>query len=195
MFRLPKHGQSRLSPSTHKVAKYTDSSVRVAPVELWINGPRNPCRILPPQGGQSKEPRPNDDVDTSLSESDTVARSLENPHRRFAAPVLRCPRAMRQHVQIWSTMKPRSSFPSSIGAPFLALLPLSSRRQTRLLVSGRQRRQLPSSQDSVVSLVCELLPVLVQMTATCYLAASKTFYGEYLDRSSPNAARVPQVGR
>eukprot|EP00752_Nemacystus_decipiens_P016247 g14527.t1 len=33
------------------------------------------------------------------------------------------------------------------------------------------------------------------MTATCYLAASRTFRAEFLDRSSPSAARVPLVGR
>lgn len=36
---------------------------------------------------------------------------------------------------------------------------------------------------------------LLQMTATCYLAASKTFHAAFLDRSSPSAARVPLVGR
>ncbi|CAN0046822.1 unnamed protein product [Ectocarpus fasciculatus] len=33
------------------------------------------------------------------------------------------------------------------------------------------------------------------MTATCYLAASKTFRPSFLDRSSPSAERVPLVGR
>ncbi|CAN0396055.1 unnamed protein product, partial [Ectocarpus sp. 12 AP-2014] len=34
-----------------------------------------------------------------------------------------------------------------------------------------------------------------KMTATCYLAASKTFRQSFLDRSSPSAERVPLVGR
>ncbi|CAM9352733.1 unnamed protein product, partial [Ectocarpus sp. 4 AP-2014] len=35
----------------------------------------------------------------------------------------------------------------------------------------------------------------LKMTATCYLAASKTFRQSFLDRSSPSADRVPLVGR